>query len=57
MGLLIALLILAIIAAIFGFGGIASGLTSIALIFFWIFLALIVIGLILRLVRGRWWWY
>ena len=54
MGLVIALIILAIVAAIFGFGGIASGLVSIALILFWIFLAFLVISFIFRLVTGRW---
>jgi uncharacterized membrane protein YtjA (UPF0391 family) len=57
MGLIIILLILAIIAAIFGFGGVASAVTSIALILFWIFLALFVISLIVRLVTGRWLWF
>ena len=42
-------LIIAIIAAIFGFGGIAAGATDIARILFFIFLVLF----ILSLIRGR----
>jgi uncharacterized membrane protein YtjA (UPF0391 family) len=38
--------IVAIIAAIFGFGGIAAGAMSIAKILFWIFLVLFIISLI-----------
>jgi uncharacterized membrane protein YtjA (UPF0391 family) len=39
-------LVVAIIAAIFGFGGIAAGATSIAKVLFFIFLVLFVISLI-----------
>ncbi len=46
-------LVIAIIAAIFGFGGIAGTATSIAVVLFWIFLAVFIITLILGLVRGR----
>ncbi len=56
MELVIVLFILAIIAAIFGFGWIASAITSIALILFWIFLAIFLIGLIFRLFTGHWWY-
>jgi uncharacterized membrane protein YtjA (UPF0391 family) len=56
MGLIIALLVLAIIFAILGFGGVASGFASIAVILFWVFLAILLIGLIFRLVRGSWWY-
>jgi uncharacterized membrane protein YtjA (UPF0391 family) len=56
MGLIIGLLILAIIFAILGFSGIASGFASIAVILFWIFLGILIIGLIFRLVRGSWWY-
>lgn len=38
--------VLAIIAAIFGFGGVAAGADSIAKILFFVFLALVVISLI-----------
>lgn len=45
--------VLAIIAAVFGFGGIAAGATSIAKILFFLFLVLFVISLITNAVRGR----
>lgn len=46
-------LVIAIIAAIFGFGGIASTASGIAQILFVIFLGLFLISLIVGLVRGR----
>jgi uncharacterized membrane protein YtjA (UPF0391 family) len=46
-------LIVAIIAAIFGFGNIAANATGIAVILFYIFLALFVISLLVGLVSGR----
>ena len=46
-------LVIAIIAAIFGFGGIASGATAIAMTLFWIFLAVTVILFLVGLVSGR----
>jgi uncharacterized membrane protein YtjA (UPF0391 family) len=39
-------LVLAIIAAIFGFGGIAAAATGIAKVLFFVFIALFVIGLL-----------
>ena len=46
--------IIAVIAAIFGFGGVAAGATSIAKILFFIFLVLFAIALIRGLAgRGR----
>jgi uncharacterized membrane protein YtjA (UPF0391 family) len=54
--LVVVLLILAIIAAVFGFGWIASVITSVALILFWIFLAFFIIGLLFRLASGHWWY-
>ncbi len=52
-------LIVAIIAAIFGFGGIAAGGVAIAKIIFWIFIVLFIISLIVSLAsggrRGTWW--
>lgn len=45
-------LVVALIAAVFGFGGIASASAGIAQILFYIFLALFVISLIARVVRG-----
>ncbi len=47
-------LIIAIIAAVFGFGGIAAGAMSIAKILFWIFVILFIISLIYGLIsRGK----
>lgn len=46
-------LVIAIIAAIFGFGGIAEGAADIAQILFWIFIILFLVGLVLNFVRGR----
>ena len=46
-------LIVAIIAAIFGFGGIAATATGIAQILFYIFLVLFLISLIFGLMGGR----
>jgi uncharacterized membrane protein YtjA (UPF0391 family) len=45
--------IVAIIAAIFGFGGIAAGAMVIAKILFVIFVILFIISIIVWLVRGR----
>lgn len=50
--LALAFFIVAIIAAVFGFGGIAAGAAAIAKIVFYIFLGLLVISLIGHLVRG-----
>ena len=55
-GLIILFLIIAIVAAIFGFGGIVEAATDVALILFWIVLALFVIALIWRLVTNRRLW-
>ena len=46
-------LIVAIVAAVFGFGGIAAGATSIAMILFWVFLAICIVMFLLGLVGGR----
>jgi uncharacterized membrane protein YtjA (UPF0391 family) len=43
--------VIAIIAAIFGFGGIAAGAVEIAKILFFIFVVLFVISLVVGLVR------
>lgn len=42
----IILLVIAIIAAVFGFGGIAGAATGIVKVLFWIFLALFLLNLI-----------
>jgi uncharacterized membrane protein YtjA (UPF0391 family) len=44
-------LVIALIAALFGFGGIAAGAVEIAKVLFFIFLALFVISLIVGLFR------
>ncbi len=49
----IAFFILAIIAAIFGFGGIAAGASSIAQILFFVFIVLFLISFVMNLTRGR----
>lgn len=53
LGWAITFFIVAIIAAIFGFGNIAAGASSIAQILFVIFLVLFVLSLVASLVRGR----
>ncbi|MFW5653745.1 MAG: DUF1328 domain-containing protein [Planctomycetota bacterium] len=53
LGLALTFFIIALVAAIFGFGGIASGAAWIAQILFVIFLVLFVASLIVGLVRGR----
>lgn len=45
--------VIAIIAAIFGFTGIASGAAAIGKVLFFIFLVLFVVALIAGAVRGR----
>jgi len=58
LGWVLLFLIIAIIAAIFGFGGIASGAVTIAVILFWIFIARFVISLIFTLAAGgSWGWW
>ena len=43
--------IIAIIAAVFGFGNVAAGDSSIAMILFWVFLVLFLLSLVFGLVR------
>lgn len=45
--------IISIIAALFGFGGIASSAVGIAKILFFIFIALFTISLVLGLIKGK----
>ena len=45
--------ILAIIAALFGFGGIAAGAASIAKVLFFIFIALFVLSSVSRAIQGK----
>lgn len=44
-------LVIALIAAVFGFGGIAAGATEIAKILFYVFLLIFVVSLIIGLTR------
>jgi len=44
--------VFALIAGVFGFGGIAAGAAEIAKILFYIFLAIFAVSLIMHLVRG-----
>ena len=53
LGWAITFFIVAIVAALFGFGGIASGAAGIAKILFFIFLVPFVIALVSNAVRGR----
>jgi uncharacterized membrane protein YtjA (UPF0391 family) len=53
LGWAVAFLVIALIAALFGFGGIASASAGIAQIIFFVFIALFVIAMIMRAVRGR----
>lgn len=46
-------LVIALVAALFGFGGIASGAASIAMILFWVFLAITVILFLMSLFGRR----
>ena len=45
--------VIALVAALLGFGGIAGAATSIAQIFFWLFAILFLGSLLLNLARGR----
>jgi len=45
--------IVALVAALFGFGGIATAATGIAKILFFIFLVLFIVSFIMQLSRGR----
>ena len=45
--------VLALIAALFGFGGIAAGVAGIAKILFWGFLILFAVALVAALATGR----
>lgn len=51
--LALAFFIIAVIAAVLGFGGIAAGAAAIAEIFFWVFVVLFILALIGGLVNGR----
>ena len=46
-------LIVAIVAGVLGFGGIAGAASQIAVLLFWVFVGLFVVGLVMHLARGR----
>lgn len=46
-------LIVALAAAILGFGGVAGAAAGVAKILFFVFLLLFIVGLLMHLVRGR----
>ena len=52
LGWAIGFFIAAIVAAVFGFGGIASAFTGIAIIMFWVFIALFVLSLLFNAFGG-----
>lgn len=45
--------VVAIVAAVFGFGGIASASAGVAQILFFIFLLLFIAGIVMHFMRGR----
>ncbi|MBY0569087.1 MAG: DUF1328 domain-containing protein [Hyphomonadaceae bacterium] len=52
LGWAIGFFVAALVAAVFGFGGIASAFSGIAIILFWVFLALVVLSLIFNTFGG-----
>lgn len=52
LGWAIGFFVAALVAAVFGFGGIASAFTGIAIILFWVFLALFVLSLLFNTFGG-----
>ena len=50
---ILAFAILALLAAVFGFGGIAAGFAGIAKVLFFVFLALVVVSFAMRAFRGE----
>ena len=45
--------VIALVAGVLGFGGIAGAASQIAVLLFWVFIALFVVGLIAHLFGGR----
>lgn len=45
--------IIALVAAVFGFGGIAAGAVGIAKLLFWVFVVLFLVSLVMGMVNGR----
>jgi len=52
LGWAIGFFVAAIVAAVFGFGGLASAFSGIAILLFWVFLALFVLSLVFGLAGG-----
>ena len=50
-------LIIALIAAVFGFGGIAAGAVGIAQALFWLFLIVFLVSLLMGWGRTSWRWW
>ncbi|MCQ8184109.1 DUF1328 domain-containing protein [Parvularcula maris] len=50
LGWALTFLLIALIAAALGFGGVAGAASSIAVVLFWVFLALFAVSLVMRLV-------
>jgi len=48
-----AFLIIAVLAALFGFGGIAGTASSIAVTLFWVFVVLFILSLVVSLMSGK----
>lgn len=48
----LAFFLIAVVAGVFGFGGIAAGAAAIAKLIFWIFVAMLVVSLLVGLLRG-----
>lgn len=53
LGWALGFLAIALLAALFGFGGIASASAGIAQILFYVFIVLFVLGIVFSMVRGR----
>ncbi len=53
LGWAVTFFLIAIVAAVFGFGGIASAAAGIAKVLFFVFIVLFVASLIVALVQGR----
>jgi len=52
LGWAIGFFVAALVAAVFGFGGVASAFSGIAIILFWVFLALVVLSLVFNTFGG-----
>lgn len=53
LGWAVTFLVIALIAALFGFGGIASASAGIAQILFFVFIVLFIIAMVVRALRGK----